>query len=201
MTTEIQTFNKAGVSVVRNAVSAELCEFITQYALFDEMQNPSISDTQSPNNHSRYADPAMETLLLKLQNTIEIYTNLNLFPTYSYYRVYRNGSYLSPHSDRESCEISATVCLNYSYSDKDYIWPIFIEGRRIVLKPGDLAIYKGIRLTHWRENFEGSDQDWHIQGFLHYVDQDGPYRDFKFDQRASVGIKRQNADKPYIYKY
>lgn len=195
------SFSKNGFCVVRNSISKELCEFITQYSLFDEMQDPLTNDSQSPHNHSKHADPAFETLLLSLHSTIETAAELTLYPTYSYYRVYRQGSFLSPHRDRESCEISATICLNHSYSKKDYVWPIFIADHRIDLSPTDLAIYRGIELPHWRENFEGGMDDWHIQGFLHYVDTKGPYCDFKFDGRDSIGLKKIAGKKHYIDRY
>ena len=201
MTYELESFKTFGFCVIKNAVSKEICDFITQYTLFDEMQDPNKFDRQSPGTHSKYADPAMETLLLKMQDTVEIYTNLNLHPTYSYYRIYRKDSYLSPHSDRESCEISATVCINHSYSQSDYNWPIFMNGHRIDLSPGDLAIYRGVDIRHWRENFEGNDSDWHVQGFLHYVDQNGPYQDFKFDKRNSIGLTKNTDPKDYVSNY
>ena len=39
---------------------------------------------------------------------------------------------------------------------------------KVVLKPGDLAIYKGCELNHWREAFEGEHC---AQVFLHYANE------------------------------
>ena len=36
---------------------------------------------------------------------------MDLRETYSYTRKYDRGAYLRAHTDRPSCEISATVCL------------------------------------------------------------------------------------------
>jgi hypothetical protein len=200
----IDNFKKNGYTVVRSVISSELRDFITQYALFDEMQDFSPDGYQVPKAHSKYADPAMESLLLILQEKMEECTGLKLFPTYSFYRVYRGGDILSVHKDRPSCEISATLCFNYSYNDSKYQWPIFIgeEGTSVNLSPGDMLIYRGCDLPHWRNQFEVDENTWHVQGFFHYVDKTGPYMDWKYDKRSTVGeIKRrepQTNKKSYI---
>lgn len=190
----IDFFKKNGYCVVKSAVNKELIDFITQYTLFDEMQDFNPDGQQVIGAHSKYADPAMETMLIYLHTLMEEHTGLELFPTYSFYRVYRPGDELTVHKDRPSCEISCTMCFNYSYENSNYSWPIFMSGNEINLKSGDLVIYRGCDLDHWREKFQGSDGDWHVQGFFHYVDKNGPYPDYKFDRRNSIGenIKSKN---------
>lgn len=181
-------FKEQGYCIVKSAINPELRDFITQYALFDEMQETIVGDKQVPNSHSKYADPCMETMLLQLQKVIEDNTGLLVYPTYSYYRVYRPGDTLEKHKDRPSCEISATLCFNYSYDDKQQVWPIFMNKNSVILQPGDLVIYRGCDLDHWREEFTSKDiNDWHVQGFFHYVDIYGPNSEFKFDKRHSIG--------------
>ena len=183
----IDFFVKYGYCVVQNAVSSELRDFITQYALFDEMQDFHPDITQVKGAHSKYADPAMETMLLHLHPLMQEHTGLELHPTYSYYRVYRPGDELKKHKDRNSCEISCTICFNFNYSDKEYTWPIFLNSSKVSLAAGDLVIYRGCDLEHWRDQFVGSEDDWHIQGFLHYVDKNGPNSSWKYDCRRSIG--------------
>lgn len=182
----VKQFQTNGYTIVRNALSKELCDFVTQYAFFDEMQKESNQDPQAPNAHSRYADPVMETVLVTLQDKMEQSTGLKLYPTYSYYRIYGQGDDLKIHKDRNSCEISCTLCFNYSY--EDYEWPIFMNGNRVALKPGDMVVYRGMDLDHWREPFDINDEDaWHVQGFFHYVDVNGPNAEWKWDKRSSIG--------------
>lgn len=199
----LQDFKENGYTLVKDAISKELRDFITQYALFDEMQNFFPEKTidgfgQVPEAHSKYADPAMESLLLYLQPLIEKNTGLSLYPTYSYFRVYRNGDILGPHKDRESCEISTTVCFNYSYDDSKYTWPIIMDGNKIDMSPGDIVIYRGIDLEHAREEFIPPGDDWHVQAFLHYVDANGPYKNFMYDERNSIGEKKEKQNKKYL---
>jgi hypothetical protein len=191
MNMPIESFKENGFCIVKNAISSELRDFVTQYALFDEMQSDGYRDHQVPNAYAKYGDPAMESMLLYLKTVLEENTGLTLHPTYSYYRVYRDGDVLLPHKDRESCEISATMCLNYNYDDTNFDWPIFIDGNKVVLKPGDLAIYRGCDLSHWRDQFKHTDDVWHVQGFFHFVDANGPCAEFKYDKRNSIGeVKR-----------
>ena len=191
MNMPIESFKENGFCIVKNAISFELRDFVTQYALFDEMQSDGYRDKQVPNAYAKYGDPAMESMLLHLKTILEGNTGLTLYPTYSYYRVYRDGDVLLPHKDRESCEISATMCLNYNYDDTNFDWPIFIDGNKVVLKPGDLAIYRGCDLSHWRDQFKHTDDVWHVQGFFHFVDANGPCAEFKYDKRSSIGeVKR-----------
>jgi hypothetical protein len=51
-------------------------------------------DTQIPNTYSHYADPVMETLLVKMLPVMKQHTGLDLVPTYSYARAYKKGDTL-----------------------------------------------------------------------------------------------------------
>jgi hypothetical protein len=197
-----QEFEKNGYIVLENLLSKEICDLVTQYALFSEMQNFNnfefdVNMYDLSNTHSKYSDPLIESILLKIQNNIETSLDMELFPTYSFYRVYRNGSILNKHIDRPSCEISCTLCFNYSYDDSEYNWPIYMNKIPINLKSGDAAIYKGMDVEHWRERFDCSNDDWQVQGFLHYVNADGKYKEYKWDQRSSLGLSINQTNKEH----
>lgn len=183
-------FEKNRYCIVKDAISKELRDFVTQYALFDEMQNLKLGDLQAPNSHSKYADPTMETMLLHLHSIIEKNTGLSLYPTYSYYRVYRPGDDLKKHKDRPSCEISMTLCLGYDIMNlpkdqQDWNWPMWVhsqgEDKEIFMKPGDGIIYRGCDVEHWRLPYIGNN---HAQVFLHYNSE----LENKFDNRPYVGL-------------
>ena len=206
MDKNIKQFQQAGYCIIKSAVSKELRDFVTQYALFDEGQRFNdreigVYEPEVPIAHSVYADPAMETMMLHLRRIVQENTGFELYPTYSYYRVYRPGNILKPHIDRPSCEISVTLCFNYSYDSNTYQWPLFIEGNPVVLEPGDMAIYRGCDLEHWRSEFKNNDEDaWHVQGFFHYVNVNGPYKEYKFDTRPQLGIMREDLRKKTVNK-
>ena len=159
------------------------------------------SNEQIPNTYSHYADFAMETLLVKMLPVMAKETGLNLVPTYSYARIYKKGDELKRHKDRPSCEISTTLNLG---GDP---WPIFIDGTgadsvideyknihkpnapkgtKVLLDVGDMLVYSGCELEHWREPFEGNVCG---QVFLHYNHVNGPFADKnRFDKRPMLGI-------------
>ena len=155
---------------------------------------------QIPNTYSHYADIAMETLLLKCQPGMEKATGLKLYPAYTYARIYKKGDELKRHKDRFSCEISTTM--NLGGDD----WPIYLEpnsklggviegfgyvskntkGVRVDLKPGDMLVYRGCELEHWREKFKGKEC---VQVFLHYNNRKTPgAKDNMFDKRPHLGL-------------
>ncbi len=141
-------------------------------------------DEQVPGTPCGYGDFFMEGLLTNLLPQIERASGLALFPTYSYFRVYKHGDVLARHTDRPSCEISVTLCLGF---EGDKSWPISIQGPEgissIDQRAGDALLYRGMECAHWREAFESYHQ---AQVFLHYVDQNGPNAEWKFDKRAAA---------------
>ena len=160
-------------------------------------------DTQVSNTFSCYGDFFMETLMMKVLPIMQQRTDMNLIPCYTYTRIYKKGDILKRHSDRPSCEISTTLHLG---GDS---WPIFLDptgqktvvdeykqiikpnapkGISINLEVGDMLVYSGCELEHWREPFEGDNC---AQVFLHYNNIDGPFgTQNKFDKRPLLGIPK-----------
>ena len=186
-------FNK--YQVIKNAVNYELANFIFNYFLLKRdavkfMYDNNIvykndmfgtwEDEQVLNTYSHYADPVMETLLVKVLPIMKNETGLDLCPTYSYARAYKKGDQLEKHKDRPSCEISTTIHLG---GDP---WAIYLEGTKVMLDVGDMLVYSGCELEHWREPFEG---DICGQVFLHYNHVNGPFaEENRFDKRPMLGL-------------
>jgi len=147
----------------------------TNLTSFDTLQS-DVMDTYF------YGDPLMESILLKKKSLIEKKVGKDLLPTYAFWRMYTKYADLKKHTDRESCEISATVNVG---SDKP--WPIYMGNETVILQPGDAVLYLGCEIEHWREEFEG---DWCAQFFLHYVDKDGKNYEYFRDKRNYFGIQK-----------
>ena len=181
--------------IIKKTVSYELANFIFNYFLlkrdavkfmydnnviYDDGMFGTWTDEQIPNTYSHYADPVMETMLMKVLPVMKKETGLDLCPTYSYARAYKKGDKLKKHKDRPSCEISTTIHLGGEP------WPIFIEGTKVLLDVGDMLVYSGCELEHWREPFEG---DICGQVFLHYNHVNGPFaEENRFDKRPMLGL-------------
>ena len=209
-------FKDKKYQIIKQAIPYDLANFIFNYFLLkrdavDFMYKNNIiydngmfgtwSDQQVPNTYSHYADMVMETLMMKVLPKMQDETGLKLVPTYSYARLYKTGDILKRHKDRPSCEISTTLNLGGAP------WPIFIDGTgsdnviderknihkpdapkgtKVLLEVGDMLVYSGCELEHWREPFEG---DICGQVFLHYNHVNGPFASKNmFDGRPKLGL-------------
>ena len=177
--------------IVRNAVSAELCEFLAlEFTMMADVchllyPNADLADL-CKNSFARYSPLMFEALSVKLLPMVEELSGLTLYPTYSYARIYYNGSELQKHIDRPSSEITISICITKDETN----WPLHIQDSQgqdneIFLDVGDLVIYSGRKHLHWREPFQGSSQ---IQAFLQYVDANGSEAWLKWDTRPKLGL-------------
>jgi len=209
------TFKRKKYQVIKKAISRDLAHFIYSYFMMkrrvtkkfleDRYVSPfeqgwgTWQDDQVPNTYSHYADLVMEALLEKVRPRMEKETKLKLIPTYSYARIYKKGDVLVRHKDRFSCEISTTMFLGGD------TWDIYLEpnknvgkppqgpytpttnkGIKVNLKPGDMLIYSGCDLEHWREAFQGQNC---AQVFLHYNQTTSPGAiENRFDRRPFLGL-------------
>ena len=67
------------------------------------------------------------------------------------------------------------------------IWPIYfaeeeddVVGSSLEIDIGDMVMYHGNELYHWRPQYKGK---WQVQVFFHYVDANGPHKEW--GQRSS----------------
>ena len=199
-------FKKNKYAVIKKAICKDQALFIYNYFLMKRqvydtcLKERYISpyevmlgyyesaNEQIPNTYSCYSDIVMETLMLKCQPIMEKTTGLKLQPAYTYARIYKKGDILKRHKDRFSCEISTTMNLG---GDP---WDIYLEpsgkegmkGIKVQLDPGDMLVYRGCELEHWRNKFKGKVC---AQVFLHYNNKKTPGSDFNlFDKRPHLGL-------------
>lgn len=184
-----ELFARDGHVLLKNIVNPELVSTVTRYALLKEAYSFSPDEKQVVGAHAAYSDYLMESLLIQYKPIVEWATGLDLAPTYSFYRVYRRGQELIKHTDRPSCEISMTVSYGFYYAGKDYRWPIFMNGTQLNLEQGDAAVYRGCDVEHWREPFDVPQNSYHVQCFYHYVDKNGPYKDYAYDYNPNSHLK------------
>ena len=192
----INTFQEKGYVLVKSFLSKELCDYLYSYCKmrartglllkkyypdYRKSIDGHFDDPQAIGDYSCYSDPAMETILNRSVKKIEQMVGVQLVPTYTFWRLYTNGSELKKHTDRESCEISTTLCIGY---ESDYCWPMFVNGEPLETEPGDMILYKGVENSHWREPFRGK---FHAQAFLHFNEKDGKYNN-EFDGRPCLGV-------------
>lgn len=152
--------------------------------------NPQSSIGKS---HGGYCTPQGVAMHSYLTKKLESFFDMELVETYSYTRKYVRGAYLGSHLDRPSCEVSGTLCLDYQ-TDDNTPWKIWVRNdknyvdesaekvkgesqdlsqrerqknncKSISLEPGDLLLYQGPNIPHWRDYLLG-DYSYHM--FVHW---------------------------------
>ena len=203
--TEIQnTFNQNSYVIIKEVVDKTTINLFYSYTLkkinrnlYKLKHNPELYSPEYDmafgeresgyNSLNFYGDEFCETILEALHPTMQEYTGLELISEYGYLRLYQKDDILPYHSDRPSCEISTTLCVGYQGETN---WPIWLENKNkekipVNLESGDMLIYKGCDLNHWREKYEG---EHHLQAFLHYNNKNGPFGNNIFDGRENLGL-------------
>ena len=142
-----------------------------------------------------YCFPPAVALHRWMRDNLRDVIDMELVETYSYTRTYDRGAYLKSHTDRPSCEVSATICLDYK-SDDNTPWKIWVQNDRnyiddavhdqqqlfeitqkpvigkrkgsvaVSLEVGDVLLYQGPNIPHWRDTFLG---DYSSHMFLHFI--------------------------------
>ena len=176
------------ITVIRNAISKELAGFIaSEFSMLnnivstlepnsDAFNHPSIGD----NTFSWYSPVCFEVLMEYIKPIVEEVEGDHLYSTYSYGRIYWNGGELKKHTDRSSSEISVSCCLK-----KDMDWSLNFEGGETVeLNVGDICIFPGSVIPHWRDKYYGRE---YVGAFLQYVRSTGNRSHLKWDTRPCLG--------------
>tara|TARA_B100000287_G_scaffold12553_1_gene12850 strand:- start:380 stop:952 length:573 start_codon:yes stop_codon:yes gene_type:complete len=174
------------VKVIREAIPLDFANYLALQT--DLWMQFTAGENTDPNilvsNAVGWYSPIfLESLLVHLQPLIEKHSGKELWPTYSYARIYCNGGGMKRHTDRNAGEYAVSLCLA-----KDGNYPLYFERtsgkvKAYELDPGDLVLYHGIEWPHWRPKYKGRR---HIQAFLCYVDKNGQYTEHKMDGRAGL---------------
>jgi hypothetical protein len=195
--------------VVKNAISKDVCKIIAkEFKLLENMahelnlprgfgtDDPVSATVQFPyndglieNSFAWYSPLCFEALSdVVIKSAVESAVGEEVYPTYSYARIYYNGASMRSHTDRAASDVVVTCCISVDNTVKP--WPIgFLDKDNnsifVEQEPGDIVIYKGNEIEHWREKYEGAEQ---IQCFLSYVLKNGPKAGLRYDTRPALGM-------------
>jgi hypothetical protein len=169
------------MKLLSNLLTYKECDTLIKQIKLHEQP---VGDSLVPKSFSAYALPETEDLLLKLTPRVSYIVGKDVYPTYSYCRIYYTGASMRPHVDRAACEISMSLSLN---GDP---WPLWFKidnnNIPISLEKGSAILYRGLEVEHWREEYTGVGC---TQVFLHWVYADGANADWRYDKRPSIGAK------------
>ena len=204
-----ENYDEHGYALVRRLIPPEVAAaFIDRLQTDLEQTGVSLQTyaRQSPLLKQRsveiygYHYKPMITFLWGLTPTMIELTGRDLLPTYNYFRIYRQGDVCRVHSDRASCEHSLSLTLAYS-DGKVWDFDIGTEpidkasavaddfgtagSSTLGMEPGDAVLYRGVTRRHGRVT--PNPNRWSAHMFLHWVDRDGPYREYAFDPEGRPG--------------
>jgi len=208
--TNNEEFDKNGYLVIKNLYDAkELFSEVPKergqynYCKDSKMVSFTSVEMQVEGSIARYYYPGYRYAHSQIRLKVEKIIGKKLFNTYYYDRFYFPGQALTPHADRDACEISVTLHIS---SNLKTPWPIWIktpdtytdetksklikygENISVIMNPGDGMIYKGCERPHWREPMPSNynkfqrklfkfikkeDNTYFHQVFFHYVLADG----------------------------
>ncbi len=171
------SFKTDNYEVVRNVIPEPLFKAAQEYYKIlvhqDIFESRHLTAVTQP-AYDRYCDAFTIVIQEFLHPVMEERTGLNLLPTFNYTRVYKPKTALKAHTDRPCCEISASLTIA---NEPNEIWPLYVRDTTkdqtiaVELNPGDMLIYRGMDLPHWRD--EGEIEQTGL--FMHWVDANGSY--------------------------
>ena len=181
--TAFAEFSERGYAFVADFLDPEITELAYRYGMLHFKVGGGKKCEGEHGAREEYSNSLMETLLEMSTPRMEAIVGVQLWPAYSFFRLYEKGMSFPKHRDRSSCEYSVSVCLGRDGAED---WPLFANGTPVPCPPGGGAVYRGCEVEHWREPLAGNHQ---LQLFLHYVDKNGVWRDVcRYDGRPMLGV-------------
>ena len=134
-----------------------------------------LGDRQSPRRYAAYNEPVARFFHQDIAAKLSAVAGQPLKPSYVYLASYLSGAALRKHTDREQCEFSVTLCLDFSPEPAlETPWPIRlgIPGGTVTVYQalGDALAYRGTRVPHYRDALGEGQTSTSI--FFHYVAED-----------------------------
>jgi hypothetical protein len=172
-------FRSEGYAVIRHVIHpVQLGAMRQYYRALVATGRLSLGDPQVAERYRLHSEPVASFLHPQLAGLVSRMAGEPVKPSYVYFSCYQPGSLLPPHQDREQCEFSISLLVDYvPEPDGPCGWPLFLKNpetpdRRIAadLGLGDAIFYRGRQLVHYREKLP----DGHVSTslFFHYVRED-----------------------------
>ncbi len=134
-----------------------------------------LGDHQSARRYVAHDEPVARFFHHQITGLLSAVAGEPLKPSYVYLASYLSGAELKKHTDREQCEFSITLCLDFSPEPALATpWPIQLDTPRgaVTVRQalGDGLAYRGTRLPHYRSRLGEGQTSTSI--FFHYVSAD-----------------------------
>jgi hypothetical protein len=129
-------------------------------------------DEQNPRRYGIHNESVARFFHQQMAKTVSLIVGEPVMPSYVYAASYVSGAVLKKHIDREQCEFSVTLCLDFSPEPRrETSWPIRLDSGQgtvtIYQALGDGLVYRGPRVPHYRDILAEGQTSTSI--FFHYV--------------------------------
>jgi hypothetical protein len=137
----------------------------------------ALGDDQSPDRYVAHDEPVAAFFHRQLAQAMSAAAGTSIIPSYCYLTAYQGGADLEPHTDREQCEYTFSLCVDATPEPAAQVpWPLWLQtfnGPVAVWQHlGDGLLFRGRYLTHWRDRLAGDQTVANI--LFHFVDADPP---------------------------
>jgi hypothetical protein len=129
-------------------------------------------DEQNPRRYGVHNESVARFFHQQMAKTVSLAVGEPVIPSYVYVASYVSGAALTKHIDREQCEFSVTVSVDFSPEPQlETSWPIRLDSQHgtvtVYQALGDGLVYRGPRVPHYRETLPAGKTSTSI--FFHYV--------------------------------
>jgi hypothetical protein len=130
-------------------------------------------DDQVARRYASHNEPVARYLQGQLTEVVRQVLHRRVKPTYAYVAAYLGGSVLEPHTDREQCEYTITLCVDATPEPAGACpWPINLDtpkGRlQIFQELGGALLFRGREIPHYRDRLANGSTSTSL--LFHYVD-------------------------------
>lgn len=134
-----------------------------------------LGDEQCPLRYGVHNESVARFFHHQIANAVSAAVGEAVKPSYVYLATYVSGAELKKHIDRQQCEFSVTLCLDFSPEpDLATTWPILVDTPAGTVKVyqtlGDALVYRGTKVPHYRNALAEGHMSTSI--FFHYVPAD-----------------------------
>jgi hypothetical protein len=134
-----------------------------------------LGDEQCPLRYGVHNEKAARFFHHQIAKPLAAIVGEAIKPSYVYSASYLSGAELKKHIDRQQCEFSVTLCLDFSPEpEMATSWPILLDTKESTVTVyqalGDGLVYRGTRLPHYRKMLAEGHMSTSI--FFHYVPAD-----------------------------
>jgi hypothetical protein len=175
ITTSAEMFQQQGYAYVRNLIHPFHLAALRRYFRYMIRRGLiGFGDEQCERRYGIHNDRVARFFHHYLAHTVSAVVGEATKPSYVFSASYVEGAELKKHIDREQCEFSVTLCLDFSPEpEKETSWPIHLDTQHgpvsIYQALGDGLVYRGTRVPHYRDPLSQGRTSTSI--FFHYVRQ------------------------------